>query len=100
MEEEADGKVESETGNVAELQSTAKIKLLSAFVVSIILAVVIFLFANKVIMQPISRVTDNLSELASGSGDLTARLSGENPHTEVGRLSYAFNRFVEKLQIS
>lgn len=98
MEEEADGKVESETGNVAALQSAAKIKLLSAFSVSIILSVIIFLFANKVIMQPISRVTDNLSELASGTGDLTARLSGENQHTEVGRLSFAFNRFVEKLQ--
>lgn len=98
MEEEADGKVESETGNVAELQTTAKIKLLSALAVSVVLAIVIFLFANKVIMQPISRVTENLSELASGSGDLTARLNGESQHTEVGRLSYAFNRFVEKLQ--
>ncbi len=98
MEEEADGKVESETGNVANVQSLAKIELLGALLVSVILAIIIFQFANKVIVQPISRVTDNLRELASGSGDLTARLSGENQNTEVGRLSHAFNLFVGKLQ--
>ncbi|HTF95944.1 MAG TPA: HAMP domain-containing methyl-accepting chemotaxis protein [Cellvibrio sp.] len=98
MEEEADGKVESETGNVEELQSSARIQMLGALVVSIVLAAIIFMFANKIILEPISRVTDNLHELASGSGDLTARLSGENQKTEVGRLSYAFNVFVEKLQ--
>lgn len=98
MEEEADSKVESETGNVAQLQSSAKYKLLGALLVSIVLAIIIFKFANNMIVQPISRVTDNLRELASGSGDLTARLSGENQNTEVGRLSLAFNMFVEKLQ--
>ncbi|WP_052417744.1 methyl-accepting chemotaxis protein [Cellvibrio mixtus] len=98
MEEDADGKVEGETGNVAHVQSLAKIELLGALSVSVVLAIVIFIFANKVIVQPISKVTDNLRELASGSGDLTARLSGENRNTEVGRLSHAFNLFVAKLQ--
>lgn len=98
MEEAADGKVESETGNVAQLQRSAQIKLLGALSVSIIMAVIIFMFANSMILQPISRVTENLRELASGSGDLTARLSGENQNTEVGRLSHAFNLFVGKLQ--
>lgn len=98
MEAEADGKVESETGNVAQLQASAKIKLLGALLISLILAAMIFLFANRVIVKPISRVTDNLHELAGGSGDLTARLAGENAGTEVGRLAIAFNLFVAKLQ--
>lgn len=98
MEEEADSKVESETGNVAQLQSSAKIKLFTAFAVSILLAIMIFLFANKTIMQPIARVTGNLRELSSGSGDLTARLAGENSHTEMGQLAQAFNAFIAKLQ--
>lgn len=98
MEEEADGKVESETSNVDQLQRGASIKLFSALVISIALAVIIFIFANKVIVQPVVRITENLQELASGSGDLTARLPNENTTTELGRLAFAFNRFVEKLQ--
>jgi methyl-accepting chemotaxis protein len=99
MEEEADSKVESETGNVAQLQSSASIKLFSAMLISVVMAIIIFIFANKMIVQPVARVTDNLTELASGSGDLTARLPDENQSTELGRLAYAFNRFVEKLQV-
>jgi methyl-accepting chemotaxis protein len=98
MEEEADGKVESETGNVAQLQSAASVKLFAALLISIVMAIIIFIFANKMIVRPVAQVTDNLNELASGSGDLTARLPNENQATELGRLAYAFNRFVEKLQ--
>lgn len=98
MEEEADGKVESETGNVAALQTAATVKLFGALLVSIVMAVAIFIFANNMIVQPVSRVTENLQELASGSGDLTARLPNENTSTELGLLAFSFNRFVEKLQ--
>lgn len=99
MEEEADSKVESETGNVVQLKSAATVKLFAALLISIVMAVIIFIFANKMIVQPVARVTQNLHELASGSGDLTARLPNENQSTEIGRLAYAFNRFVEKLQV-
>lgn len=99
MEEEADSKVESETGNVADLQSAASLKLFSALLISVVMAGLIAVFANKMIVQPVSRVTENLHELASGSGDLTARLPNENPTTELGQLAHAFNRFVEKLQL-
>jgi methyl-accepting chemotaxis protein len=99
MEEEADSKVESETRNVEYLQNSASAKLFSAFIISIIMAVIIYLFANKVIVQPLLRVTENLQELSSGSGDLTARLPNENTSSEIGQLAYAFNRFVEKLQL-
>lgn len=99
MEEEADGKVESETGNVEHLQSAASIKLFSALLISVAMAVIIFIFANKMIVQPVAQVTENLQGLASGSGDLTARLPNENTTTELGRLAFAFNRFVEKLQV-
>lgn len=98
MEAEADGKVESETSNVDQLQSSATTKLFSALVISVVMAIIIFIFANKMIVRPVAQVTDNLQELASGSGDLTARLPNENTTTELGRLAYAFNRFVEKLQ--
>lgn len=98
MEAEADAKVESETGNVVRLQQAATVKLFAALVISVVMAAVIFIFANKMIVQPVSRVTENLRALGSGSGDLTARLPNENQSTEIGQLAYAFNRFVEKLQ--
>lgn len=98
MEEEADAKVESETGNVDALQTAAHFKLIAAFALSIFMAIVFFIFASCMIVQPLAHVTENLHELGSGSGDLTARLPGENTTTEVGRLAFAFNRFVEKLQ--
>lgn len=98
MEEEADGKVESETGNVHQLQTASTIKLFAALLISIVMAAIIYIFANKMIVQPVAKVTNNLHELASGSGDLTARLPNENQTTELGLLAYAFNRFVEKLQ--
>lgn len=98
MEEEADSKVESETGNVVELQATASVELFSALLISIAMAVGMYIFAQKVIVKPVEQVTKNLHELSSGSGDLTARLPNENTTTELGRLAFAFNRFIEKLQ--
>jgi methyl-accepting chemotaxis protein len=98
MEEEADAKVESETGNVGELQTSASVKLFSACLISVAMAVIIYIFANKVIVQPISEVTDSLQRLSSGSGDLTARLPNQNQTTEMGQLAFSFNQFIEKLQ--
>ena len=98
MEEEADGKVESETANVVQLQATASVELFGALLVSVAMAVGMYIFAQKAIVQPVEQVTKNLQELSSGSGDLTARLPNENATTELGRLAFSFNRFVEKLQ--
>lgn len=98
MEEEADSKVENETANVDALQESAETKLIMAFVGSIALAIIFFVMASKTILQPIARVTENLRDLASGSGDLTARLPRTDPSTEMGQMAQSFNTFVEKLQ--
>lgn len=99
MEEEADGKVENETANVDALQASAQMKLMIALAISIAMAIIFFMMANKTILQPIASVTNNLQDLASGSGDLTARLTGADPTTEMGQLAHSFNVFVEKLQV-
>jgi methyl-accepting chemotaxis protein len=62
------------------------------------MAGLIFYFALKVIINPVEKVTLQLSVLSAGTGDLTARLPNANSATEVGRLAYAFNTFVQKLQ--
>jgi methyl-accepting chemotaxis protein len=98
MEEEADSKVESEIGNVQKLQTSAQSKMMIALIASALLSAAIFIIANHTILQPIARITSNLRELASGSGDLTARLENADRASEMGLLATSFNTFVEKLQ--
>lgn len=98
MEEEADSKVESETGHVVELQRNAKIKLLCGLLISLLLSVFIYFFASRVILRPLEKVTKNLQELSTGNGDLTARLASGSESSEIGQLAVAFNHFIEKLQ--
>jgi methyl-accepting chemotaxis protein len=81
-----------------QLQATASVELFGALLVSVVMAVGMYIFAQKAIVWPVEQVTKNLQELSSGSGDLTARLPNENASTELGRLAFSFNRFVEKLQ--
>ena len=98
LEVEADSKVENESSTIASLTESASSELLVGFLVSLGLAVMIYLFAHKVILQPLAIVTANLHALSSGSGDLTARLPSAKNATEIGQLAVEFNRFVEKLQ--
>lgn len=98
VEESADSKVEGETESIASLVSGANTKLIGGFILSIFIAIVIFRFSLKIILVPIENVTNELSSLSEGSGDLTVRLPGASRETEVGRLALAFNKFVQKLQ--
>ena len=98
MEEEADGKVESETGNVAAIKQSATTSLLVTLAISMFAAVGIYFLCGKIILAPIAQLTHNLRDLCSGSGDLTVRLHGANAQTEIGQLSHCFNLFIEKLQ--
>lgn len=98
LEEDADAKVESESGQVDDLQVSAKRQLLLGLVGGVLIALAMYFMAIKIILAPVSRATDNLQELGVGSGDLTARLAGAGQASEMGRLAAAFNIFVEKLQ--
>ncbi len=48
------------------------------------------------ITRPLQRIVDSMRDISTGSGDLTARLD-ERAKDELGQMSAAFNRFVEKL---
>ena len=48
---------------------------------------------TKVITKPVVRITQNLQEVASGDGDLTARISTSRKD-ETGQMGEAFNKFV------
>ncbi|MDJ0623960.1 MAG: methyl-accepting chemotaxis protein [Desulfocapsaceae bacterium] len=49
------------------------------------------------IVKPVKNVVSNLTELAQGEGDLTARLEVKSGD-EIGELALRFNQFVEKMQ--
>ena len=54
-------------------------------------------FIGNRISRPLETVVDALNDIANGEGDLTRRLTSRGDD-EVGRLSKAFNQFVEQVQ--
>jgi methyl-accepting chemotaxis protein len=60
------------------------------------LSVVIGLFFSKMLVKPINQTVDALQAIASGEGDLTARLD-ESRRDEIGALAAAFNQFVHRI---
>lgn len=98
LEETADSKVEGESSQMDTIVTNANMMLMLGFIASLLVAVFMYFMAIKLILTPIAVVTDKLADLSIGSGDLTVRLPNANDATEVGRLAYAFNAFVQKLQ--
>lgn len=83
--------------NLAETHSSdAQTALWIKLLVGLAIGIAIILFIPGLIIKPIQRISDNLADLASGEGDLTARLpvSGKD---EIGELAQRFNSFLEKL---
>lgn len=76
--------------------------LIGVCLVGMLLAMVIGLLVSKGIVTPLRRVVLQLQQIASGSGDLTARLpvkGSSGKGDEIAQLATAFNVFVEKLQL-
>ncbi|WP_175722378.1 methyl-accepting chemotaxis protein [Burkholderia ambifaria] len=69
---------------------------LVAAVVGLGVALVVIWLVGRAIAAPIRRAATLLSEIASGQGDLTRRMTVESDD-EIGQLSDAFNRFVSSL---
>ncbi|CCG03049.1 Methyl-accepting chemotaxis protein (modular protein) [Blastococcus saxobsidens DD2] len=68
---------------------------LAAAVIAIV-GGVISLWIGRRLTQPLMRLRDRMAEIADGEGDLTQRMD-DSSSDEVGQLSGAFNRFVEKV---
>ncbi|MDR2688858.1 MAG: methyl-accepting chemotaxis protein [Azoarcus sp.] len=66
---------------------------LFAIVVSLPLIGFVYLFIRRFVIQPLSRLTDGLSEIAQGGGDLTRRLDADH-QDEIGRAAGTFNRML------
>ncbi|USD67526.1 methyl-accepting chemotaxis protein [Vibrio sp. SCSIO 43136] len=65
---------------------------------TIALAVIVLVSVlQKLVLQPLQKVNSVLGDIASGGGDLTARIPVET-QDEIGQLSGRFNAFIETIQ--
>ncbi|EDP59729.1 methyl-accepting chemotaxis protein [Vibrio sp. AND4] len=68
-----------------------------ATTIVVIICVALFSLLCNILFRPLCNVSDALSQIANGSGDLTQRIKVEN-RDEVGELAENFNQFVASLQ--
>lgn len=66
-------------------------------VVIILLSCGLLFLLVRMLMQPVKRLATALEQISEGEADLTSRLQADK-NDEFGRMSLAFNRFVERLQ--
>ncbi|MGP1832024.1 methyl-accepting chemotaxis protein [Shewanella frigidimarina] len=79
---------------------TSKKHMTILFTVSgILIVLIIFLayYGPKIVVDRIKDVTDRITDIGKGDGDLTRRLIIKQ-HDEIGELAAAFNHFVDHLQ--
>ncbi|MBJ6750931.1 methyl-accepting chemotaxis protein [Geomonas anaerohicana] len=72
--------------------------MLGAAVLVLILSVATLGFGIGLALKPLRSIVEMARELAQGEGDLTRRLPVQ-AQDEVGKLSEAFNLFIEKIQV-
>ena len=76
--------------------SILKTALLSLVGIVLVLMLVLHLVVRRFVARPLRNMNARVHDIAEGEGNLTARLVVEGKD-EIGRLSGAFNTFIEKL---
>jgi len=64
--------------------------------VSVVLSVMFGLIISRMILKPVMRLNQNLSQLATSGGDLTQRFSVDSKD-ELGKMTESVNQFLENL---
>ena len=65
-------------------------------ILGVVAIVVLMKLLLQVLMRPMVALNQAIEDIAQGEGDLTRRLTVQN-NDEFGRLSHAFNQFVDKI---
>ncbi|MEO1278556.1 MAG: methyl-accepting chemotaxis protein [Planctomycetota bacterium] len=91
---------DTSAGQQAAVGAATNAKVWSALALggSLVVATALSLLTARSITRPIRALTDRLTEIAEGDGDLTQRADAKRSD-ELGALAQAFNKFVEKVQI-
>ncbi|WP_406665158.1 methyl-accepting chemotaxis protein [Gallaecimonas sp. GXIMD1310] len=95
--DDVDAKVARQAEINAKANSQLRIRQSVTVVVMLLLLLLVAVAMAGSIVKPLRRLTENLTDLADGEGDLTRRLAVDG-HDETAQLANAFNTFVSKIQ--
>lgn len=95
--DDVDAKVARQAEINAKANSQLRIRQSVTVVVVVMLLLLVAVAMASSIVKPLRRLTENLTDLADGEGDLTRRLAVDG-HDETAQLANAFNTFVSKIQ--
>lgn len=96
LEALGDSQVENKTGEIETITAEVKIAIAITMLVGIAVAIGIIVFTIRVVVSPITKVTQRMRDIAEGEGDLTVRLDVHG-HDEIAELSTAFNAYTAKI---
>lgn len=71
---------------------------LTVLITLVLMIVMLVIVLQRLVLQPLQRVNNVLGDIASGGGDLTARIPVDRKD-EIGQLSTRFNAFIETIQM-
>ncbi|RBY85797.1 methyl-accepting chemotaxis protein [Blastococcus sp. TF02A-30] len=91
-----DGDFSGPVDNLGAGRSSMLMALLVAGVAIALVGGAVALWIGRRLTAPLEHLRDRMAEIADGEGDLTQRMD-EDRSDEVGQLSAAFNRFVDKV---
>ncbi|MER2491031.1 methyl-accepting chemotaxis protein [Catenovulum sediminis] len=69
----------------------------SMFISMIVLSILLLILIRKVVVEPLTQVSNVLRDIAAGGGDLTQRIPVKT-NDEIGTLANNFNSFIQKIQ--
>ena len=67
-------------------------------VIALVLSMIITITITKLVVQPVTTVTETFKEVSEGEADLAVRLR-KGANDELGQMALYFNKFMEKLEV-
>ena len=90
------GLMEERKEEAANVSTTTIVATIGSTVIAIVLGILLSLFITKAILAPVKQMTDILTKIDEGEGDLTIRL-GLDAKDEIGIMAGLFDSFISKL---
>ena len=97
IETETSALIDQQLADIDQVTGSAQWSTLSMSGISLLVAIIAYLFSLRLIARPIARLAERLEDIADGDGDLSAELEVSG-HDEIARTGHAFNRFTGKIR--
>ncbi|MBI3771495.1 MAG: methyl-accepting chemotaxis protein [Gammaproteobacteria bacterium] len=97
VERKGDGAVEQFAASLETIHTTAYGALITVIIVGIIIAIAAYLWIVKSVVQPITQVAYQFTDLARGEGNLNVSLPDKG-HDEITEVCRGFNQFIAKIR--